>query len=42
MIIEFCKENNLSSQARRVLSKQVIDQLDAQINQGMLYYINKS
>lgn len=41
-ILEFCKENNLSSQARRVLSKQVIDQLDAQINQGMLYYINKS
>ena len=33
-ILEFCKENNLSSQARRVLSKQVIDQLDAQILQG--------
>ena len=33
-ILEICKENNLSSQARRVLSKQVIDQLDAQILQG--------
>ena len=33
-ILESCKENNLSSQARRVLSKQVIDQLDAQILQG--------
>ena len=38
-ILEFCKENNLSSQARRVLSKQVIDQLDAQILQGTSYII---
>ena len=38
-ILQFCKENNLSSQARRVLSKQVIDQLDAQILQGTPYII---
>lgn len=38
-ILQFCKENNLSSQARRVLSKQVIDQLDAQILQGTSYII---
>lgn len=38
-ILQFCKENNLSSQARRVLSKQVIDQLDAQILQGTSYNI---
>ena len=37
----FCKENNLSDEAKKVITDQVTEQLNAQIDQCMFTLYNK-